>query len=166
MIVWEEAPDVPVLLVASDVGGALEASTALGRRGFNGCAFCWCFFPEQQCPQQLSNCCGMVEERTERMGVGWLSPLQARITHPRLSSGCSRVMSPLLFHVLPGFCTTIRNTTIAQSWLTPLIDEQPCQVNCTVPGDRHPCTVNPVLFMPPIWCSCSTLTAVFRSTSS
>ena len=58
MIVRQEAPDVPVLLVASDVGDAPEAFETLGRRGFNGGAFCWRFFPNLQYPQQLSNCCG------------------------------------------------------------------------------------------------------------
>ena len=35
-----------MLLVASDVGDALEASETLGRRGFSGCAFCLAFVPQ------------------------------------------------------------------------------------------------------------------------
>ena len=35
-----------------------------------------------------------------------------------------------------------------------------------LPGDRHPCNVDPVLFMPPTWFSCSTLTTAFGSSCS
>ena len=46
------------IIVSSDVGGALGASETLGRKSFGGCAFLLFFFPKEQGPQQLSNCCG------------------------------------------------------------------------------------------------------------
>ena len=48
-------------------------------------------------------------------GVGWgvAQALLAKVTRPRLASGCVRVVSPFSSPVLPGLYTTVRNTCIS-----------------------------------------------------
>ena len=80
-----------------------------------------------------------------------------------------RIAAALIVKCKSFSCRGLSNslgTTIAHSCLTPHTHEQQCLVNCSARrrGDRHPFTVDPVLCMPPTWCSCSrTLTATSRS---